>query len=371
MALLGSLLLFLTAGNLLAANDKKTPQQKYIERYASIAVSEMYRTGVPASITLAQGLLESGSGMSTLARKSNNHFGIKCHGWKGRKVYHDDDAKGECFRAYDHAEESFRDHSDFLRYRDRYKFLFDYRTTDYKAWARGLKKAGYATDPRYADKLIKYIEDYDLSRFDKMSSRKAREISKEQEKEEVEESVEAQEVHKLTWKEKRAQKKALKQAEKEARKLARQQKEAPQEDEIPESPLSIEKPKKYEADADETFRFNMYRQMFSRNGVPYINALEGETIESIAEEYDLFPKEICKFNDLPQGAQIQTGDIVYLQSKKKQGARNLNKYIVDKDGESLWMISQRFGVRLKEILKMNGLSADYRTKEGDVILLRK
>ena len=119
----------------------------------------MYRSGVPASITLAQGIIESRSGQSALAAEGNNHFGIKCHNsWKGRSMLVDDDSKGECFRVYDSAEESFRDHSDFLRYRDRYKFLFDFKTTDYKSWAYGLKQAGYATDPSYASKLIKCVE---------------------------------------------------------------------------------------------------------------------------------------------------------------------------------------------------------------------
>ena len=141
------------------APAEKSPQEAYIEKYSALAVAEMYRSGVPASITLAQGLLESGNGLSELARKSNNHFGIKCHNnWTGGRVYHDDDAKGECFRKYGHPYESYRDHSDFLRYRDRYKFLFDYKVTDYKSWAYGLKKAGYATDPAYPKKLIKLID---------------------------------------------------------------------------------------------------------------------------------------------------------------------------------------------------------------------
>ena len=135
--------LTLALGLFAAASDAKlTPQEEYIHKYASIAQAEMRRTGVPASITLAQGLLESGSGKSTLAVKANNHFGIKCHkDWKGKKVYHDDDAKGECFRAYAKPEESFRDHSDFLRYNDRYKFLFDYEVSDYRSWCYGLKQA--------------------------------------------------------------------------------------------------------------------------------------------------------------------------------------------------------------------------------------
>jgi len=140
----------------------------YVQKYAPIARKEMKKHGIPASITLAQGILESGSGKSELARKSNNHFGIKCHNtWNGKKVYHDDDEKGECFRKYKNPKQSFRDHSEFLTGRDRYAFLFDYSTKNYKAWAEGLKKAGYATDPAYPQKLIKYIEQYDLHKYDK------------------------------------------------------------------------------------------------------------------------------------------------------------------------------------------------------------
>ena len=141
----------------------------YIRNYASIAVNEMHLHKIPASITLAQGILESGNGKSDLASKSNNHFGIKCHtGWKGQKVYHDDDAKGECFRKYQYVETSYHDHSAFLTKRKRYAFLFNYRTRDYKKWAKGLKKAGYATDKKYPNKLIKIIEDYKLYEFDKV-----------------------------------------------------------------------------------------------------------------------------------------------------------------------------------------------------------
>ncbi|WP_196885263.1 glucosaminidase domain-containing protein [Aureivirga sp. CE67] len=140
----------------------------YIETYRKIAIDEMKKYGVPASITLAQGILESGRGQSKLASKSNNHFGVKCHkDWKGPKVYHDDDRKGECFRKYKHPKYSFRDHSLFLVERDRYSFLFEYKVTDYKRWAKGLKKAGYATDPKYPAKLISIIEKYELHKYDK------------------------------------------------------------------------------------------------------------------------------------------------------------------------------------------------------------
>lgn len=144
-----------------------SPVELYIYNYASIAKEEMRLYGIPASIKIAQGILESGSGNGPLTSRSNNHFGIKCNGWKGEKVYHDDDEDQECFRKYNDPKYSFRDHSLFLFKRNRYAFLFDYRSDDYTSWARGLKRAGYATDPRYPQKLISLIERYNLNEFDK------------------------------------------------------------------------------------------------------------------------------------------------------------------------------------------------------------
>ena len=156
---------------------------QYIKRYAPIAVSEMHKYNVPASITLAQGILESGNGRSQLASKSNNHFGIKCHtGWKGAKVYHDDDEKGECFRKYKYVESSYEDHSQFLSGRRRYASLFTLRKTDYKGWSKGLKKAGYATDKNYPKKLIKIIETYELYEFDKIRKKDLKQVKKETKK---------------------------------------------------------------------------------------------------------------------------------------------------------------------------------------------
>lgn len=143
--------------------------QNYIDRYKDMAICEMLRYGIPASITLAQGVLESGAGESELARRGNNHFGIKCHDWTGRKTYHDDDERGECFRAYDSVYESYEDHSKFLC-RSRYSRLFSLSRTDYKGWARGLKACGYATNPRYAQLLIDIIECYNLSPLDRAKS---------------------------------------------------------------------------------------------------------------------------------------------------------------------------------------------------------
>lgn len=139
----------------------------YIGTYKNIAIDKMLKYKIPASITLAQGILESGNGLSTLAKKANNHFGIKCHsGWKGKRVYHDDDKRNECFRKYPSAEGSFNDHSMFLTSRGRYEFLFDLKPDDYKAWAKGLKKAGYATDRKYPKKLVTFIQTFELYKYD-------------------------------------------------------------------------------------------------------------------------------------------------------------------------------------------------------------
>ena len=153
---------------------------QYIKKYAPLAVLEMHKYDIPASVTLAQGILESGNGRSQLASKSNNHFGIKCHtGWKGAKVYHDDDEKGECFRKYKYVQSSYKDHSEFLSGRRRYASLFKLRKSDYKGWAKGLKKAGYATDKKYPKKLIKIIEEYKLYEFDKFREKDLKKLKKE------------------------------------------------------------------------------------------------------------------------------------------------------------------------------------------------
>ena len=155
----------------LTKNNSRLNKQtlSYIRKYASIAVKEMHEYKIPASITLAQGILESGKGRSELALKSNNHFGIKCHReWTGERVYHDDDEKGECFRKYQYPETSYKDHSLFLTQRSRYAFLFDYNIRNYKKWAYGLRKAGYATDKKYPSKLLKIIKEYKLYEFDKI-----------------------------------------------------------------------------------------------------------------------------------------------------------------------------------------------------------
>lgn len=312
----------------LGAVPKGTPQAAYIEKYSAIAVEEMYRSGVPASITLAQGLLESDCGRSELAVKGNNHFGIKCHDWKGRRIYYDDDRMNECFRKYAHAEASFKDHSDFLRYRDRYKFLFDLNPTDYKGWAYGLKKAGYATDPAYPKKLIRLIEEYDLTRFDK--GRKA--AAKEEQKSSVD-------------KDKKLQK------------------------ELPESPTVLEQSVPVRKGQYDEFSFSLSRQLYSQNKVPFVYSVEGESYASIAKYYGLFLGEILRYNDARTDGRLLPGTRVYLQPKKNKAARQVNKHIVD-GGETLRDISQRYGVKLKSLMKRNGFSEGTVLKDGDTVVLR-
>ena len=296
-----------------------SPQEKYIYTYSDIAVAEMQRTGVPASITLAQGIIESGSGLSTLAVNGNNHFGIKCHNnWKGGTMKMDDDRKGECFRTYDNPEQSFRDHSDFLRYRDRYKFLFDLDRRDYKGWAFGLKQAGYATDPSYANKLIRCIEQYDLARFDFLTNEE----------------------------------------------LAN----------VPESPTKLEEPVAVRsggfAPVQEEFRFSLSRVMYSLNDVAFVYAQTGETYKSIAKDHHLFLWEILRFNDVKKGAELEPGQVVYLEAKKRKAPAGLEMYIVAEDGESFHNICQRFAVKESAIRMLNRLDSAPMLYEGDILKLR-
>lgn len=303
---------------LLSIGAAKNPKLDYIDKYSDIAIKEMKRTGVPASITLAQGILESNAGQSVLATKGNNHFGIKCHNdWKGKTMKMDDNAPKECFRVYPNAEASFRDHSDFLRSRDRYKSLFELKQTDYKGWARGLKKAGYATDPGYADKLITLIEDYELYRFDKG----------------VKVSV--------------------------------------------KPPLEIEEPKVVQLEPcpgmkyQESVTFSTARKVYSQNGVPFVYSEAGETYASIAASNGLFLKELLKFNDHEQELALEPGTMVYLARKKAQGPVGVNKYVVEKDGETLRDIAQRFGIRYAALQKLNIVLYGKNLEEGDTVILRK
>ncbi len=402
-----------------ASTDGETPQTAYIKKYASVAVSEMYRSGIPASITLAQGLLESGYGLSPLAKEGNNHFGIKCHDWTGKKMYYDDDKRGECFRVYKNPDASFKDHSDFLRYRDRYKSLFDNEITDYKSWAYGLKKAGYATDPSYPSKLIKLIETYNLSQYDTMKPEDFGKVSKgeESQKTEVADSGKKRRKRRADRKNNKAvteqvagnsadpdiqicpeesatevldvPSETVAVAVSESRNNSGNEAENPAgnatdnaaksatdkkstvRESIPESPLSLEEPKKVvDKKASEVITYSLTRQRYTVNGVEFVYSQEGESYSSIASDFHLFLSEILRFNDTEEDSVLQPGTMVYIQAKKNQATRGLEKYISDEGGENLRDLSQRFGIRLKSLCKMNLCSPSKITVAGDEIKLR-
>ena len=276
-----------TAGEALSA------YHKYIRKYKELAIEQQNKYKIPASITLAQGLLESGAGQSDLARRSNNHFGIKCHGWKGKKVYHDDDRRGECFRKYSEVEDSYEDHSKFLALRPRYASLFRLDIRDYKGWAKGLQKCGYATDRKYANKLIKVIEDYKLYEYD--SSKK----------------------------------------------------------------------KKREKKDEPIVQHAIYRA----NGLLYVHAKPGDTLEKIAKSVGKSARKLSKYNEIPKNFPLQPGDIVYLEKKKKKADKPHYEHIVQ-IGESMHSISQIYGIQVKSLYKINKKADDYIPEEGDVLRLR-
>lgn len=304
------------AGRRADAQSRMT-REEYILMYKDIAVNQMLSSGIPASITLAQACLESADGNSRLAREGNNHFGIKCHGWDGDSLNVDDDRPQECFRKYDNAAQSFQDHSDFLRFRDRYADLFDLEREDYRGWAQGLKAAGYATSPTYADNLIRIIEENRLYLFDRLADTASAEMPP------APAAAEAGTVE-----------------------VVRPAKGSPH------------------------YRISLDRQIFSRNGVKYIIAENYDTYSAIAEEYHLFRRELLRFNDLEEERRLNAGDIIYLGRKRAQGARHLDKHVVE-EGETLYGLSQRYAVRLDRLCRYNNLAPDAALVPGSLILLRK
>ena len=275
--------------------------QAYIDKYKDLAISEMLKYNIPASITLAQGLLESGAGMSELTRKGNNHFGIKCHGWTGRKTYHDDDERNECFRAYENVFQSFEDHSKFLAKQSRYSRLFRLSIKDYKGWARGLKACGYATNPRYADKLIEIIELYKLYKYD-YEDHYDKFISKHS-------SINNTSLDKL-------------------------------------------------------------HPIYKYNKNYYIIARAGDTFKSIGKEINISYKKIAKYNERDRNDKLIPGEVIFLKEKQKKADKAFkNRFHIVKAGESMYSISQYYGIRLKYLYKKNNLDADYQIKVGDKLLV--
>jgi LysM repeat protein len=276
--------------------------QQYINQYKDIAIEQMIRWKIPASITLAQGLFESGAGKSRLAVKGNNHFGIKCNGWDGRTIREDDDARNECFRAYDSAYESYEDHSRFLSTSKRYASLFNLKTTDYRGWAKGLKAAGYATNPQYATKLIDIIQLYKLYEYDKATT-----YDKFMTEHTKDHRVNGQALH----------------------------------------PIKI----------------------FNKNY--YIIARKGDTFQSIGEEVDISYRKIAKYNERNKRDRLTEGEIIWLKKKQKKAPKDYKgrlHYV--RQGESMYTIAQKYGIRLKNLYKMNHLSSDYDLRVGDQLRLR-
>ena len=300
-----------------------TPEE-YIQTYKDIAIREMKTHKIPASITLAQGILESGAGNSALAREAKNHFGIKCHkGWEGDTYYMDDDEKNECFRKYDNVEESFRDHSEFLCGRTRYAALFELDITDYEGWAKGLKAAGYATNPKYAQLLIDRINLYDLAQYDQI----ALGLLAENEVEPVDPEV-VEEYFELAF--------------------------SPEDKSV--FPL---------ADMTPDGRF-----IYENNKVRFVFAKEGETPESMAQAFGIKFKKFCEYNCLkhPEEVVFHSGDVVYLDKLRNRNWK-AKPYTVQ-EGETLRDVALRFAVKPRSIQHMNGVKDGERLFKGQVLRLR-
>lgn len=285
------------------AMAQRTSIEEYISQFRDIAMSEMKRSGVPASITLAQGILESENGNSELVKKSNNHFGIKCKNtWLGESVTHDDDATGECFRAYNNAGDSYRDHSDFLRANKRYSALFALDPADYAGWAKGLKKAGYATNPRYPDLLIKYIEQYDLQQYSLAVLGQSQQSD-----------------------------------------LAKI--DGPNLGNIP--------PEFKEAlTADPKPIANNFDEITSINKTKCVFVKKGTSLLLVANKFNISLHKLMDFNDLEKEGILAKDQYIYLSKKQKQGEEEL--YLV-RPGETLYDVAQNTGVQLKHLAGYNQL----------------
>lgn len=301
-----------------------TPVQ-YIEMYKDIAISEMKRMGIPAAITLAQGILESESGNSILVKKSNNHFGIKCKStWTGEVVSHDDDALGECFRKYANAEDSYRDHSNFLRSNARYSALFKLDATDYAGWARGLKKAGYATNPRYPEILIKNIEQYNLQQYTLLAIGQvpAYDATK---YEDDKDSVMIPEVQTIS---------------------------SINVEGVKDDPGSI-------LDAPD-------RKIYI-NGSRCVLAKKGVSLLVIATKNDINLNKLLEYNELAEDGILGKDQYVFLQKKPKTGDR---PYYIVQEGETMYDIAQKNGIQLEYLLSYNQLRQDTKPETGMRLLLR-
>lgn len=317
--------------------------EEYIETYKDIAMKEMRDHGIPASITLAQGIIESGAGNSALAREAKNHFGIKCHKeWKGKTYRMDDDEKDECFRKYKKAEESYRDHSEFLTSRSRYADLFKLDIMDYEGWAKGLKAAGYATSPTYATALINRINMNKLYLYDQLAMGK---ISEKELKRRMEGNEEAP-----------SKESSKKEDSKPAYYVATEL-------ELAYSPADRSMFELVDMTADKRF-------IYENNGVRFVYAKEGETPESLAKEFGIKKKKLCKYNLItrPDEALFHSGDVVYLEPLAKRN-RKAKKHFVE-GGETVRDIALRYAVRPEKLMSRNKLDDGVALKPGQKIKLR-
>ena len=298
----------------------------YINNYKKLAMDEMVRTGIPASITLAQGIHETYAGKSELVLKSNNHFGIKCKDyWTGKKVYHDDDARGECFRKYDDPALSYRDHSDFLKAGERYAPLFKLDPEDYKSWAYGLKKAGYATNPKYAPILIKLIEDYNLEQYTEI---------------------------------------AIGKIPPEAEVIAVNPKPAT---EVPADISAFVKQQDPLLEIAPPPVINYPSGEFSINNTKVIYAKQGTSLLAIAQEYEIPLSKLLEYNDMNDEEVLTKNQLIYLQRKRRTG--NAEVHIVA-NGETLHDISQAEAIRLENLLEYNKLQKSVQPAVGEKLYLQ-
>lgn len=360
------ILLFSTVFSLSAA-DKPVTRKEYIDKYAQTAMDEMMRSKVPASITLAQGCLESDNSNSRLATKGNNHFGVKCHSdWKGKTMTHDDDKDDECFRVYQHAEESYRDHSDFLTKGSRYASLFDLAADDYKGWARGLRKAGYATDPQYPDKLITIIEEEGLDKYDKMVL-KGEKLAPKLELADAKEKKPKRE-HWYSRSKKPAETVASKSSPaKPVATTASPAKQAPAD--AKRKPAVASTGTRKLANGDNFSFESPVREVFENNRCRYVVVQKGDTYTSLAQEYALMEWQLQKFNDLDKDSALKVGQVIYLQPKKGAAERKYSAHTVKK-GETLQQISQLYGIKESKLRTYNSLTAGEIT-EGQMLRLRR
>ncbi len=377
------------------ADVKLKPYQDYIRKYAPDAMRQQIKYGVPASITLAQGLLESNAGNSELARTSNNHFGIKCHSsWDGPSVRYFDDGEMSCFRKYGKVLDSYNDHSEFLVNRPRYDFLFDLNVRDYKAWARGLKKAGYATDRQYANKLIRLIELYDLNEYTKIACnpRKARRLMRQwkdgpgQRPASGVNQAKAQETPAMSpvpsvkttpvpfgAKPEKPVKASLEKSSKEQKKkISPIPKDATRRMEVAGQAkdyhvLALSSPQ--QEDAPRAITTERHHEISYKGIVPYIVAQYGDNYKTLADEFNISPARLRQMNELPKTYQIQPGDIIFLDKKMSFWEGESATHTVKAD-DSMHSIAQQYGLKLMSLFELNGMELGQPIYVGQELKLR-